>query len=358
VNRRDNISIILAEYMSEVLDVEIQAEWVVSIKDCDSYEDNYIAVKYVRGTHPYRSEGIKIRREALQEWMDKRTTGGSMAGFPVRRGFTQQNPKENEVNRLFTEARSTVLRTPVPPKTWATARAAYTADEVNRLQVSCRQALKTGALEINGVTCTALTCSCMYSGEALCPHRQFAYLFGWDRSYVLEQPDITLPGVAGHVAVPIALGQVMLPVEAVWEVAEGSSAGVMAPPTGWVRISGNPLTTLCREFSAFPEESAVVRLGPEEGVLKVTRYIEDMIRSTEAYQRLMVASEAEGPELLGSFCRRTHSNAMVAKAIAGLKYDVATREAFILANAYQLAVIGLCNPCRQMSSGSVAAPDF
>jgi hypothetical protein len=48
----------------------------------------------------------------------------------------------------------------------------------------------------------------------------------------------------------------------------------------------------------------------------------------------------------------------VAKAIAGLKYDVATREAFILANAYQLAVIGLCNPCRQMGSGSVAAPDF
>jgi hypothetical protein len=271
VNRRDNISIILAEYMSEVLDVEIQAEWVVSIKDCDSYEDNYIAVKYVRGTHPYRSEGIKIRREALQEWMDKRTTGGSMAGFPVRRGFTQQNPKENEVNRLFTEARSTVLRTPVPPKTWATARAAYTADEVNRLQVSCRQALKTGALEINGVTCTALTCSCMYSGEALCPHRQFAYLFGWDRSYVLEQPDITLPGVAGHVAVPIALGQVMLPVEAVWEVAEGSSAGVMAPPTGWVRISGNPLTTLCREFSAFPEESAVVRLGPDRGHDQVDR---------------------------------------------------------------------------------------
>jgi hypothetical protein len=209
-----------------------------------------------------------------------------------------------------------------------------------------------------------LKCSCvnMGSGPTLCEHLRFVYVTGWERDSLLD-------GGTNHcIMLPIGMGYTSLPVMVHNEVGQESGK-----PTGMIIISDYPrvlaagvpkaaMLFIAEEVSAYPDESAKVRLGPGEGLIKAIRYFEDLIKSTESYSILknLAADDADVRAKANLVCNRQHNRpvdrAILAQFQAGIRMANPNRDNWLIACAFTSKVYNLCLPCFDATSSTNNVP--
>lgn len=208
-----------------------------------------------------------------------------------------------------------------------------------------------------------LKCSCLNRslGPIMCEHLRFVYATGWERESLLDSK-------GDHcVMLPIGMDLVSIPVlvhHADDDDPDGKPTG-MTVVSDYKRLNAStfgPLRILAEEVTAYPDESASVTLGPGEGIIKVIRYVEDMIKATEIYSVLsnLAADDANVRGKANLVCGRKHDRpmdrALLAQFQAGIRLANVNRENWMVATALTYKISGLCLPCYNATSATNNVP--
>lgn len=208
-------------------------------------------------------------------------------------------------------------------------------------------------------------CSTARLEDYLCDHLKFMYSTGWEREKLYDEGGV---GSKRNVLLPIGMGRIGVKFEA-HILENGLSAPMAERRTGYLKITDPPntqgiLNRLARITSPFPDDVNSIILAPGEGSIKLIRYIEDLLRSTDEFGRLskMIPANGDALAMMDSVCSRVHrgtgGRTLLSHFMVGLKHDNANRENWILACTYALVMDGLCLPCFEATTGSAAIPNF
>lgn len=210
----------------------------------------------------------------------------------------------------------------------------------------------------------ALKCRCLgpSTGPTLCEHLQFVYATGWERMSLIDKSQRET-----CILLPIGMGYTNIILRVFKEVdQDGKLTGKVVlfdyTRKGAAGDARPSLFTLAEEVTAYPADSSFINLGPDEGIIKAVRYVEDMIKSTEKYSTLvaLAADDNNAHAKANLVCSRRHNRpvdrALMAQFQAGIRFGNPNRDNWLIACSYTAAVHGLCLPCYDATSASNNVP--
>lgn len=304
----------------------------------------------------------------------------SLPGHPKAYPLTRQRVIKRSDLVAFHKGRTTIEKANVEDKpaiahqvSWADQRASlsppggyseFYLKEIQRLvKVNHVEPMRDAASRVYVDT---LKCACvnMGTGPTMCEHLRFVYVTGWERESLLEGKN------AAMILLPIGMGYVWLPVQLWQEVNPDTqkTSGTIALRDYNRKVANDStsnhgaLYSLAEEVSAYPDEAAVIKLGPGDSLIKAIRYVEEMIRSTDKYQVLSAMGGDDGDvrTKADTICSRKHNRpadrVMLSQFQAGIRFANPNRDNWLVACAFTAQVHSLCLPCHSATSGSNNVP--
>lgn len=212
------------------------------------------------------------------------------------------------------------------------------APDVNRY-VSARRS--------NGMV-VGLNCSCLADHKTLCKHLIYAYFMGLDRGPLVND----MGGGEGRIVdIPIGLGMTNVKVRiSTPEDVEAPKplANTLKAGTGYARVTSDLASKLM-------PGGAVILLSPTDGLLKVIRTYEDVLRTTQVYDGFR---QMRNPAPSTSPCKGRHlSPSARAHYVAMVRPENKLFDAWAVANAASVVEHKRCLACMAGMDGTAHIPE-